>query len=185
MESNWAIKEISDEEHKIINRLSEELTVSQDIAKLLVIRGINTFDEAKDFFRSSLDKLHDPFLMKDMSIAVDRVNKALRKQEKILVYGDYDVDGVTAVSVVYGFLKQYTKLIRYYIPDRYTEGYGISYKGIDYARDNGFSLIIALDCGIKANEKVDYAAKYGIDVIICDHHTPGNELPKAIAVLDP
>lgn len=185
MESNWAIKEISDEEHKIINRLSEELTVSHDIAKLLVIRGINTFDEAKDFFRPSLDNLHDPFLMKDMSIAVDRVNKALRKQEKILIYGDYDVDGVTAVSVVYGFLKQYTKLIRYYIPDRYTEGYGISYKGIDYARDNGFSLIIALDCGIKANEKVDYAAKYGIDVIICDHHTPGSELPKAIAVLDP
>lgn len=185
MESTWTVKTLSEEQKRQITPLSEALTVSEDLAKLLVIRGVTNFDEAKSFFRSSLDMLHDPFLMQDMEKAVNRVNKALRKQEKILVYGDYDVDGTTAVSLVFGFLKQYTKNIRYYIPDRYTEGYGISYKGIDYARENGFTLVIALDCGIKSNDKIAYAAEHGIDFIVCDHHTPGVELPKAVAVLDP
>lgn len=185
MESTWTIKTLSDEQNRLITSLSEALAVSEDLAKLLILRGVTTFDEAKTFFRSSLNMLHDPFLMQDMDKAVNRLNRALRKQEKILVYGDYDVDGTTAVSVVFGFLKQYTKNIRYYIPDRYTEGYGISYKGIDYARDNGFTLVVALDCGIKANNKIAYAAEHGIEFIVCDHHQPGVELPKAVAVLDP
>lgn len=185
MESIWTIKAVNEDQHSHITQLCQTLNISLELSKLLVIRGVKTFDEAKYFFRPTLDNLYDPFLMRDMSLAVDRVNKALRKQEKILVYGDYDVDGTTAVSVVYGFLKQYTKNIRYYIPDRYTEGYGISYKGIDYARENGFTLVVALDCGIKANDKIDYAAEHGVDFIICDHHTPGIELPKAVAVLDP
>lgn len=185
MESIWTIKAVNEDQHPHITQLCQTLNISLELSKLLVIRGVKTFDEAKYFFRPKLDNLYDPFLMRDMSLAVDRVNKALRKQEKILVYGDYDVDGTTAVSVVYGFLKQYTKNIRYYIPDRYTEGYGISYKGIDYARENGFTLVVALDCGIKANDKIDYAAEHGVDFIICDHHTPGIELPKAVAVLDP
>lgn len=185
MKSVWNIRQIGNEEHSAINHLSAVLGISAELSKLLVIRNVKTFDEAKAFFRPSLDNLHDPFLMRDMSAAVERVNKALREQEKILVYGDYDVDGTTAVSLVYGFLKQYTKNICYYIPDRYTEGYGISFKGIEFAKDNGFSLVIALDCGIKSNDKIDLANRYGIDFIICDHHTPGVDLPKAVAVLDP
>ena len=179
MKSVWNIRQIGNEEHSAINHLSAVLGISAELSKLLVIRNVKTFDEAKAFFRPSLDNLHDPFLMRDMSAAVERVNKALREQEKILVYGDYDVDGTTAVSLVYGFLKQYTKNICYYIPDRYTEGYGISFKGIEFAKDNGFSLVIALDCGIKSNDKIDLANRYGIDFIICDHHVPDETLPPA------
>ncbi len=184
MKANWVIKSMTDEQKQTAINLAEELTVSLELAQLLVIRDITTFDEAKDFFRSSLDNLHDPFLMKDMQVAVDRINRALRKKERILIYGDYDVDGTTAVALVYSFLKQYTNKIRYYIPDRNTEGYGISDKSIEYAKKEKFSLVIALDCGIKANDKIDKANKYGIDFVICDHHTPGDEIPKALAVLD-
>jgi single-stranded-DNA-specific exonuclease len=154
------------------------------VSDLLVTRGITDFDEAKSFFRPSLDDLHDPFLIKDMDLAVDRLSRAMKKKEKILVYGDYDVDGTTAVSLVYGFLHQYTSCLGYYIPDRYSEGYGVSANGVEFARENGYQLIIALDCGIKANDKVKKASESGIDFIICDHHTPDRELPKAVAVLD-
>ena len=165
--------------------LATELSVDQNIASLLLQRGIETYQEAKAFFRPSLDDLHDPFLMQDMHKAVARINKAIANNENILVYGDYDVDGTTAVSLVSSYLKSHYGNVATYIPDRYEEGYGISFKGIDFAEDNNFSLIIALDCGIKAIDKVDYAIKKGIDFIICDHHRPGDELPNAVAVLDP
>jgi single-stranded-DNA-specific exonuclease len=152
---------------------------------LLAQRGIRNFEESRAFFRPSLDDLHDPFLMKDMDKAIDRIDKALEKGEKILVYGDYDVDGTTAVSLVYLYFRQYTDRIDYYIPDRYTEGYGISIRGIDFAAEKGFSLVIALDCGIKAVEKIQHANSKGVDFIICDHHRPGSDLPDACAVLDP
>ena len=168
-----------------VARLSSELGIDPVLARLLVQRGIGTFQEARAFFRPSLDNLHDPFLMKDMDKAVDRVEAAVKSGEKILVYGDYDVDGTTAVSLVYSFLRRLTRNVDFYVPDRYDEGYGVSYKGIDWAADNGFGLIITLDCGIKANDKVFYAADRGIDVIICDHHLPENDLPAAVAVLDP
>ena len=168
-----------------VARLSSELGIDPVLARLLVQRGIGTFQEARAFFRPSLDNLHDPFLMKDMDKAVDRVEAAVKSGEKILVYGDYDVDGTTAVSLVYSFLRRLTCNVDFYVPDRYDEGYGVSYKGIDWAADNGFGLIITLDCGIKANDKVFYAADRGIDVIICDHHLPENDLPAAVAVLDP
>ena len=168
-----------------VARLSSELGIDPVLARLLVQRGIGTFQEARAFFRPSLDNLHDPFLMKDMDKAVERVEAAVRSGEKILVYGDYDVDGTTAVSLVYSFLQRLTRNVDFYVPDRYDEGYGVSYKGIDWAADNGFGLIITLDCGIKANDKVFYAADRGIDVIICDHHLPENDLPAAVAVLDP
>ena len=155
------------------------------LAELLVQRGVHTFEQARSFFRPSLENLHDPFLMKDMDKAVERVHQAVSTGEKILVYGDYDVDGTTAVSLVYSFLRRLTKAVDFYIPERYDEGYGVSYKGIDWASENHFGLIITLDCGIKANEKVEYAREKGIDMIICDHHLPENELPKAVAVLDP
>jgi single-stranded-DNA-specific exonuclease len=155
------------------------------IANLLVQRGVKTFDQAKAFFRPSLSDLHDPFLMKDMDAAVLRLEHAIKNREKIMIYGDYDVDGTTAVSLFLTFLKSYTPFLTYYIPDRYTEGYGISIKGIDHAAQSGVSLIISLDCGIKATEKVAYARQKGIDFIICDHHTAGSTLPKAVAVLDP
>ena len=179
----WTLKSkpLSDE----VSRLANELSTDINIASLLVQRGINTYQEAKEFFRPDLKDLHDPFLMQDMQKAVDRVEKAIDNNENILVYGDYDVDGTTAVSLVSSYLKTYYTHIATYIPDRYSEGYGISYQGIDFAEDNDCSLIIALDCGIKANEKVEYASKKGVDFIICDHHRPGAELPKAIAVLDP
>ncbi|MDR1406363.1 MAG: single-stranded-DNA-specific exonuclease RecJ [Prevotellaceae bacterium] len=183
MEKNWTVKEQGNP--VLIRHLSAELGIDQTLANLLVQRGVQTFSEAKDFFRPQLHHLHDPFLMRDMDRAVARIRQAIEKQEKIMVYGDYDVDGTTAVSLVYSFLKKYSPLVSFYIPDRYSEGYGISYQGIDYARDHGISLVIALDCGIKANEKIDYANDRGIDFIICDHHLPGNEIPKAVAVLDP
>lgn len=168
-----------------IKDLSASLGVEETIALLLIQRGIETYDAAKKFFRPSLEDLHDPFLMKDMDKAVQRIEQAIDSNENILVYGDYDVDGTTSVALVSSYLKTYYTNVATYIPDRYDEGYGISYKGIDFAKDNDFSLIIALDCGIKALEKVEYASKEGIDLIICDHHRPGEQLPEAVAVLDP
>lgn len=168
-----------------VAQLAKALQVDLFVASLLVQRGISTFDEAKSFFRPSVDDLHDPFLMKDMEVAVERIELALEQDENILVYGDYDVDGTTSVALLASYLRTRTNRIATYIPDRYDEGYGISFKGIDFAEDNEFSLIIALDCGIKAIDKIDYAKEKGIDFIICDHHRPGSELPNAVAVLDP
>ncbi len=168
-----------------IKSLAKALHVDDLIAHLLVQRGITNYDEAKKFFRPSLDHLHDPFLMKDMDIAVARIEQAIEREENILVYGDYDVDGTTAVALLSSFLREGYPNVATYIPDRYQEGYGVSYKGIDFASDNEFSLIIALDCGVKAVEQVAYAKEKGIDFIICDHHRPGKTLPAAVAVLDP
>lgn len=179
----WNIKS-KPEKQKVI-ALQNALQVDEIIATLLVQRGIETFEQAKTFFRPSLNDLHNPYLMKDMDKAVARIEKAIANGENILVFGDYDVDGTTAVSLVSSYLKSYYPNIATYIPDRYDEGYGISYKGIDFAEDNGFSLIIALDCGIKSIDHVAYAKEKNIDFIICDHHRPGNELPNAVAVLDP
>ncbi|NPA44751.1 MAG: single-stranded-DNA-specific exonuclease RecJ [Chlorobi bacterium] len=170
---------------KIVEHLQDVLNINKTLANLLAQRGIKTYDEAKAFFRPDINELHDPFLMKDMDKAVSRLNKALSKNENILIYGDYDVDGTTSVALVYSFLRKYTEQISYYIPDRYDEGYGISYKGIDYAFKNNYSLVIALDCGIKAVEKIKYANDKKVDFIICDHHTPGDKIPDAVAVLDP
>ena len=183
IEKIWKMREVVD--GQTVRQLSSELGVDPVLAELLVQRGVHTFEQARAFFRPNLNDLHDPFLMKDMDKAVERVRQAVVAGEKILVYGDYDVDGTTAVSLVYSFLRRLTRQIDFYIPERYDEGYGVSYKGIDWATENGFKLIITLDCGIKANEKVEYARERGIDVIICDHHLPENELPKAVAVLDP
>ncbi|MFY8187613.1 MAG: single-stranded-DNA-specific exonuclease RecJ [Flavobacterium sp.] len=179
----WKHKPIPDE--KIVKHLQDSLQIPTTIAALLVQRGIHTFDEAKLFFRPKWEDLHDPFLMKDMDKAVDRIEKALCNKERILVFGDYDVDGTTAVALVSSFLKTISEDVDYYIPDRYTEGYGISFKGIDYAFDNEITLIIALDCGIKSVDKIAYANEKGIDFIICDHHRPGDILPNAVAILDP
>jgi len=183
MEKRWIYKNKGNPD--TINHLAEALGVERVLATLLVQRGISTYDEAKKFFRPSLDDLYNPFLMKDMQAAVERIEQAIRGNERILVYGDYDVDGTTAVALIYSFLQKSYSKIGYYIPDRYNEGYGISLKGIDYAAENGYSLIIALDCGIKANEKVAYAHSRRIDFIICDHHLPGDQIPQAVAVLDP
>ena len=172
-------------DEKIVQQLQTELNIHPVLCKLLVLRNINTFDEAKDFFRPNLNKLHDPFLMRDMDKAITRIETAIANNERILIYGDYDVDGTTAVYLVYSYFNDFYDNICYYIPDRYTEGYGISFQGIDFAKDNNVSLIIALDCGIKANDKVDYANERNIDFIICDHHLPGDVLPNAVAVLDP
>jgi single-stranded-DNA-specific exonuclease len=171
--------------HKKVQSLASELNVSELIATVLVQRHIETFEQARQFFRPSLDDLHDPYLMKDMVKAVDRIETAIDSGENILVFGDNDVDGTTAVSLVSSYLKSYYPNVATYIPDRYDEGYGISYKGIDYADDNGFTLIIALDCGIKSIEHIAYAKEKNIDFIICDHHRPGNILPDAVAILDP
>lgn len=179
----WTLK--PDTDTSTVSQLSKELSIDTILAKLLVQRGVKTFEEAKKFFRPSLEDLHDPFYMKDMDLAVSRIQEALENDENILVYGDYDVDGTTAVSLVSSYLKTISPNIATYIPDRYDEGYGISYQGIDFAADNDFSLIIALDCGIKAIEKIAYAKKKNIDFIICDHHKPGNTIPKAVAVLNP
>jgi single-stranded-DNA-specific exonuclease len=168
-----------------VTRLAQALGIAPLLSSLLVQRGISTYAEAKRFFRPGLDELHDPFLMQDMHLAVARIETAIADQENILVYGDYDVDGTTSVALMSSYLKSYYPNVITYIPDRYEEGYGISYKGIDFAADNSFTLIIALDCGIKAIEKVAYATKKGVDFIICDHHRPGPEIPKAVAVLDP
>ncbi|WP_300565190.1 single-stranded-DNA-specific exonuclease RecJ [Flavobacterium sp.] len=179
----WTIKPKPSEEK--VKELSQALNVEQNIATLLLQRGIETYEEARQFFRPNLDDLHDPYLMKDMDKAVFRIEKAIAENENILIFGDYDVDGTTAVSLVSSYLKTYYPNIATYIPDRYDEGYGISYKGIDYADDNGISLIIALDCGIKSIDHVAYAKERNIDFIICDHHRPGEFLPDAMAVLDP
>ncbi|MCK5692062.1 MAG: single-stranded-DNA-specific exonuclease RecJ [Bacteroidales bacterium] len=183
MNKNWVIKATGNEE--TITSLASELGVDRPLAQLLIQRNINTYKEAKDFFRPDLANLHDPFLMKNMDVAIQRIQEAIREGEKVMIYGDYDVDGTTAVALVYSYFKEHFKDIDYYIPDRYEEGYGISLKGIDYAAQGGFSLIIALDCGIKAVDKVDYAREKGVEFIICDHHNPGNEIPNAVAVLDP
>ena len=184
METRWIIAENVDKQ--LVKSLSESLGIDEILAILLVQRGITNFEEAKNFFRPSLTQLHDPFLMKDMDKAVDRLQKAMNNGEKILIYGDYDVDGTTAVALIYTYLKNFVnkKKIEFYIPDRYEEGYGISYKGIDYAADNGFGLVIVLDCGIKAVEKIEYANQRGVDFIICDHHRPDDVIPNAVAVLD-
>lgn len=183
MAKRWVIKPIGNTEE--ISIVANALNIDNALANLLVQRGIKTFENAKSFFRPSLDDLHDPFLMKDMHDAVERLEYALSENQKILVYGDYDVDGTTSVAMVFSFLKKRHNFIEYYIPDRYGEGYGISYKAMDYAHENGFSLIIALDCGIKADKKVIYGKKLGIDFIICDHHNPNDIIPGAVAVLDP
>lgn len=183
MEKYWRIKHTENRDR--VGDLAQELNISKVLANLLVQREVTTFDEAKAFFRPSIDDLHDPFLMVDMDKAVERLGQAIENDEQVLVYGDYDVDGTTSVSLVYAFLRNHCKNIDYYIPDRYSEGYGVSYRGIDYAASTGVTLIIALDCGIKAVEKIVYAKEKGIDFIICDHHTPGDELPVAAAVLDP
>ena len=179
----WTLKTAPNK--KKVSQLSNDLSVNPILASLLVQRNIDTFKKAKEFFRPSLEDLHDPFLLKDMDRAVSRIEKAIIDNENILIYGDYDVDGTTSVSLVSSYLKTITNHIATYIPDRYDEGYGISFQGIDFASDNNFSLIIALDCGIKAIEKVSYAKKKNVDFIICDHHKPGNEIPKAYAVLNP
>ena len=179
----WTIKQKPSED--TIKHLAQALNVEDFVATLLVQRGIETFDQAKAFFRPSLEHLHDPYLMKDMDKAVARIEHAIANQENILVFGDYDVDGTTAVSLVSSYLKSYYLNIATYIPDRYLEGYGVSFKGIDFADDNGFTLIIALDCGIKSIDHVAYAKEKNIDFIICDHHRPGQFLPEAVAVLDP
>lgn len=185
MESHWIINNLSEEDERCKESLVEELKISPTLCQLLVQRGIRTMEDARRFFHPQLNHIHDPFLLNDMDKAVERINRALGKKEKILIYGDYDVDGTTAVALVYKFLQQFYSNIDFYIPDRYDEGYGISYKGIDYASENGFSLIIVLDCGIKAVEKVKYATQRNVDIIICDHHNPDDVLPPAVAVLDP
>jgi len=183
MQKRWVLKPKSNSNK--VSHLKSELGVNDIVANLLVSREIETYEQAKYFFRPSLDHLHDPFLMKDMDVAISRIERAIGNKEKILIYGDYDVDGTTAVSVVYSFFRTFHSRIEFYIPDRYSEGYGISTQGIDYAAENGFSLIIALDCGIKAIDKVNYANSKGIDFIIGDHHLPGETIPDAVAVLDP
>ena len=182
-ERKWILKEPVDIGK--VDRLSAELGIDSVLATLLVQRGVETFAQARSFFRPSLDGLHDPFMMNDMDKAVGRLHEAVTRGQKIMVYGDYDVDGTTAVALVYSYLRNLTPEVDFYIPDRYDEGYGVSVKGIDYAASRDVSLLITLDCGIKAIEKVRYAATKGIDVIICDHHLPDEELPPAVAVLDP
>ena len=179
---NWEYEKF--EELTVLQKLMSSLDVSMPIAKLLVNRGVKSFEDAKLFFRPDLEKLHDPFLMKGMNEAVARIQLALDQNENILIYGDYDVDGTTSVALMFQYLRNFTDKLHYYIPDRYDEGYGLSEKGVDFAIDNGFSLIITLDCGIKAVEKVLHGKNSGIDFIVCDHHTPGEELPDAI-ILNP
>ena len=183
MDMHWVQNKHVDNE--TIDSLSEALNINRHLANLLVQRGVKTYDEAKNYFRPSLTDLHDPFLMKDMDKAVDRISSAIQKGEKIMIYGDYDVDGTTAVSLVYSFFRTFYKKVEFYIPDRYSEGYGISYKAIDFACSEGVKLMITLDCGIKAVAKVDYAREKGLDIIIGDHHRPGDKVPDAAAVLDP
>jgi len=183
MEKRWVVKEKGDT--AVVKQLAGALGVSESLANLMAQRNITSAAEATTFFNPSLDYLNDPFLMKDMNIAVDRISTAIKKNERILVYGDYDVDGTTAVALMYSFLKDQYSNVEYYIPDRYKEGYGVSFQGLDFAYQNNCKVVITLDCGIKAVEKVKYARTKGLDVIICDHHYPGDEIPKALAVLDP
>lgn len=187
MKKKWLFKDIpsAEAEWEVVRKLEADLGIARSLALMLWQRGICSFEEARHFFRPQLADLHDPFLMKDMDRAVERLTRAVETGEKILVYGDYDVDGTTAVAMVYDFIRKFHAEVLYYNPDRYTEGYGVSQQGIDYAVSEGVTLIISLDCGIKAADKVDYAAGRGIDFIICDHHEPGDELPDAVAVLDP
>ncbi|WP_367914052.1 single-stranded-DNA-specific exonuclease RecJ [Leadbetterella sp. DM7] len=187
MEKKWVFKNTPSTGggQEVVSRLETDLGIPRPLAVMLWQRGISSFEEARHFFRPQLSDLHDPFLMKDMDRAVDRLTQAVETGEKILVYGDYDVDGTTAVAMVYDFIRKFHPAVLYYNPDRYTEGYGVSQKGIDYALSEGVTLIISLDCGIKAADKVAYAAARGVDFIICDHHEPGDELPAAVAVLDP
>lgn len=183
MLKRWVIKERG--ETAVVKQLAGSLGVSESLANLMVQRNITSVAEADAFFNPSLDYLHDPFLMKDMNKAVERISSAIKKNERILVYGDYDVDGTTAVALMYSFLREHYSNVEYYIPDRYKEGYGVSFQGIDFAYQHNCKLVITLDCGIKSAEKVKYASTKGLDVIICDHHYPGEEIPKAYAVLDP
>ena len=184
MNYQWKHFQPTDEQAKRAEHLAGMLNLHPVIGTLLVERGVETVEEAKQFFRPQLTQLHDPFLFKDMKAAINRLNEALGRKERILVYGDYDVDGVTAVALVYKFLHQYCTNIDYYIPDRYEDGYGVSHKGVDYAHETGVKLIIVLDCGIKAVEEIAYAKSLGIDFIICDHHVPDKQLPPAAAVLN-
>ncbi len=184
MNHKWNYQPITPEQAETSQTLAQELGISPILGQLLVQRGITKAADAKKFFRPQLPDLHDPFLMKDMDIAVERLNKAMGKKERILIYGDYDVDGTTAVALVYKFIQQFYSNIDYYIPDRYNEGYGISKKGVDYASETGVGLIIVLDCGIKAVEEITYAKEKGIDFIICDHHVPDDILPPAVAILN-
>lgn len=183
MAKRWVLKDAADAD--VVRELSAQLNINPVLSSLLAHRGITNFEEAKYFFRPSELHLHDPFLMQDMEKAIDRIDTAIAAGEKVMIYGDYDVDGTTAVALVYSFFKKHHSNIEYYIPDRYKEGYGISTIGIDYAAANGFTLIIALDCGIKSVDKIAYGNTLGVDFIICDHHLPGDELPAAVAVLDP
>ncbi len=185
MNYKWNYQPPTEEQKEAARALAKEIGISPILCKLLLERGIKTAAAAKRFFRPQLNELHDPFLMKDMDVAVERLNKAMGRKERILVYGDYDVDGTTAVALVYKFLQQFYSNIDYYIPDRYNEGYGVSEKGIDYAYETGVKLIIVLDCGIKAIEEIAYAKEKGIDFIICDHHVPDEALPDAVAILNP
>ncbi len=184
MTYNWQIWQPTEAQQTATRTLAQELSISEAAARMLVHRGIMTADQARQYIRPSLADLHDPMLMKDMDKAINRLEKAIRKRERIMVYGDYDVDGTTAVALMYSFLKMLTPEVEFYIPDRYTEGYGISFKGIDVAQQNGCTLIVALDCGIKAVDKAEYATQKGIDLIVCDHHTPGDQLPQCVAVLN-
>ena len=185
-EKRWIRKpELTPEQQQAADDLMQSIHVDRFLATLLAQRNIKNFDEAKDFFRPELTQLHDPFLMQDMSVAVERLSQAMARGEKILVYGDYDVDGTTSVALFYGFLRRYYDQLDYYIPDRYAEGYGVSWQSLDWAQEHGFSLIVTLDCGIKSVDKVTEARRRGIDFIICDHHRPGPDLPPAVAVLDP
>lgn len=185
MSQKWIYKPEPDED--IVDGISSSLGFGTFESKILVLRGIDDYQKAREFFKPNLNDIHNPFLMKDMQLAVDRIATAIENGEKIMVYGDYDVDGTTAVALMYLYLSKIVekKYLDYYIPDRNIEGYGISEAGIEYAKENGFSLIIALDCGIKALDKIDYAIELGIDFIICDHHLPGEKIPDAVAVLDP
>ena len=183
MEKRWVYKDQGDEE--TVRQLADELSIDLNLSNLLVQRGIQTFDQARSYFRPQFEDLHDPYLMQDMDKAIERIHRAIQNEERILIYGDYDVDGTTAVALTYTFLHRFYSNIDFYIPDRDTEGYGISYQGIDFASENGFSLMIILDCGIKAIEKTIYAKERNIDFIICDHHRPGDSIPPAYAVLDP
>lgn len=183
MDKRWVIKEKGDP--VVVKQLADALGVTESLANLMAQRNITSPGEADAFFYPSLEYLHDPFLMKDMNLAIDRISSAINKNERILVYGDYDVDGTTAVAMMYSFLKERYSNVDYYIPDRYKEGYGVSFAGLDYASEQNCKVVITLDCGIKAVEKVKYARTKGLDIIICDHHYPGDEIPKAVAVLDP
>ncbi len=183
MEIRWVLNKKNDKD--TASRLAEELKIPESLSDLLISRNITSYENAMRFFRPSLDDLHDPFLMKDMEKAVERIETAILKKEKVLIFGDYDVDGTSAVALVYSFLKQFNLELEYYIPDRYDEGYGISFQSIEYAKENNFNLIITLDCGIKCHEQIKLANDYQIDVVVCDHHFPDKTLPDAYAILDP